>query len=74
MLGVIWFVEMHNVFDISLVVRREALTTTLSMKATSGNVEIVQFYSYTRDEVWHTGDRNISRPYQGDCDRRLVMA
>ena len=57
--GVVWSAEMHNASDLALAVRREALTITLSMEATSGNVEIVQFYSYTRDEVWHTGDGNI---------------
>ena len=45
MLGVVWSVEMHNVFDISLVVLREALNITLSMEATSENAKIVQFYS-----------------------------
>ena len=33
---------MHNDFDMSLVIR---------MEATSENVEIVRFYSYTRDKV-----------------------
>lgn len=45
---------MHNDFDISLVVRREALTITLSMEATSEDVKIVQFYSFTLDKVQHT--------------------
>jgi len=45
MLGIVWSVEMHNVFDISLVVLREALNITLSMEATSENAKIVQFYS-----------------------------
>ncbi|KAL2035954.1 hypothetical protein VTO58DRAFT_101872 [Aureobasidium pullulans] len=49
MSGAIWSVEMHNVFKISPVVRREVLTITLSMEAISKNVEIVQCYSYTRD-------------------------
>ena len=48
--GVIWSVEMHNVSKIALVVRRELLTITLSTEATSENVTIVQFYSYTHDK------------------------
>lgn len=36
---------MHNDFDMSLVIR---------MEATSENLEIVQFYSFTRDKVQHT--------------------
>ena len=43
--GVIWTVEMHNVFNIGLVVHREVLTVTLSMEITSVNAEIVHFYS-----------------------------
>lgn len=46
---VVWSVEMHNVFKIALVLRRETLTITLSMEATSENVEIVHFYSRTRE-------------------------
>jgi len=49
--GVIRSVEMHNVFKIALVVRREALTITLSAEATSENVAIVQSCSHTRDKV-----------------------
>jgi len=52
--GVVWSAEMHNAFDLALAVRREALTITLSMEATSEIVEIVQFYSYTRDKVERT--------------------
>lgn len=51
--GVIWSVEMHNIVEISLFVRREVLTITLSMEAISKNVEIVQCYSYTRDTYYH---------------------
>jgi hypothetical protein len=40
-------VQMHNVFNIALVVRREALTITLSTEAAPENVAIVQSYSYT---------------------------
>lgn len=29
MLGFVWSVEMHDIFEIALVVRREALTITL---------------------------------------------
>jgi len=43
--GVIWTVEMHNIFNIGLVVHRDVLTVTLSMEITSGNAEIVHFYS-----------------------------
>ena len=53
--GVVWSVEMHNIVEISLVVRREVLTITLSMEAISENVEIVQCYSYTRDRYQHMG-------------------
>jgi len=48
--GVMCSVEMHNVFEIAVVVRREALIITLSTEATSENVTIVQFYSYTHDK------------------------
>ncbi|THY99983.1 hypothetical protein D6C92_02035 [Aureobasidium pullulans] len=40
--GVIRSVEMHNVFKIALVARKEALTITLPTEATSENVTIVQ--------------------------------
>jgi len=42
---------MHNVFQIDIVVRREAPITTLLMEATPNNAEIVLFYSCTRDKV-----------------------
>ncbi|THY06643.1 carbon-nitrogen hydrolase [Aureobasidium pullulans] len=48
-------VEMHNAFKIALVVRREALTITLSTEAASGNVTVVQSHSRTRGKVQHTG-------------------
>jgi len=44
---------MHNVFQIGIVVRREALTTTLSVEATPNNAELVLFYSCTRDSLAH---------------------
>ncbi|TIA24214.1 hypothetical protein D6C81_02575 [Aureobasidium pullulans] len=40
--GVIRSVEMHNVFKIALVARKEALTITLPTETTSENVTIVQ--------------------------------
>ena len=49
---------MHNVFQIDIIVRREALTTTLSVEATPNNAELVLFYSCTRDKVYHTGRCN----------------
>ncbi|THV98837.1 hypothetical protein D6D27_01297 [Aureobasidium pullulans] len=49
--GVVRPVKMHNDFQIGIVVRREALNTTLSGEATPDNAEIVLFYSCTRDKV-----------------------
>ena len=43
--GVIWTVEMHNIFKISLVVRREALSITLSVEGCTNLKDIVHFYS-----------------------------
>lgn len=54
-LGIVWYVEMHNVFGIGLLVHRDALTITLSVEVTSKDVRIVYSYSYTRNEVQHTG-------------------
>lgn len=42
-------------FQDPLVVRREALTITLSTEAASENITIVQSYSHTLDERQHTG-------------------
>ncbi|THX17410.1 hypothetical protein D6D13_01021 [Aureobasidium pullulans] len=42
--GVIWTVEMHNIFKISLVVRREALSITLSVEGCTDLKNIVHFY------------------------------
>ena len=42
---------MHNVFQIGVIVRREAIITTLSVEATPDNAEIVLLYSCTRDKV-----------------------
>jgi hypothetical protein len=46
---------MHNVFDLGLLVHRDALTITLSVEVTSEDARIVLFYSYTRKKVQHTG-------------------
>lgn len=50
-LGLVQFVEMHNICKIALVVLREALTITLSTEAISKNATIVRFHSHTRDKV-----------------------
>jgi hypothetical protein len=44
MSGVIWTVEMHNIFKISLVVRREVLIITLSVEGCADLKNIVHFY------------------------------
>ncbi|THX09316.1 hypothetical protein D6D17_04045 [Aureobasidium pullulans] len=42
--GVIWTVELHNIFKISLVVRREALSIKLSVEGCTDLKNIVHFY------------------------------
>ena len=42
--GVIWTVEMHDIYKISLVVRREALSITLLVEGCTDLKNIVHFY------------------------------
>ena len=68
---VIWSVEMHNVFKISLVVRREALSITLSVDSCADLKNIVHLYRVrvTKFSTW--GGGRCPDLYPTKCPRSL---
>jgi len=63
---------MHNVFQIGIVVRREALTITLLVEGCTNLKNIVHFYGIARDKVLHTG-RPEKAPHANPQTKKKVL-
>ena len=64
--GIIWTVEKHDIFKISLVVRREALSITLLVEDCTDLKDIVHFYRVRVTEFSTRGGQNSPNFVSGE--------